>query len=475
LNANDKFSEINNIDNLENNEKLIKGISSQNSLFYPLVYLFHKDLQINNGWQTLDLFESWYLQFFILYISIPIIIIYAAIINSKRTLEKYFNLTLLAWLVSIYFFTVNIGSWGIPFFIWLNNNLPLFGMFRNMYDKFSISIALSSSILLSLSISIIIKNSKSIVFKKIILLYFFVIVLVSSFPFISGFILKTKVANTNYSREFVGFNKDYDEMIAYLSTFPGSSKFIWLPINDANYVIISNKDHNYYYIGVSPLQFLANKSDFTGINSFGANNKLEVRNIFKNRNVKKTLELLEKNNINYIILNREIPNQILNSYIFSDDLAIRLDNDSDQEYIKNLVGKHVADFGDKYSIYEINKDYLSDTITSINSSDIIQNKITSFDYQFKLVDSETTQRINFMEPFNKGWSLRDDKYRLVDLQNISKKENMNSWEIKTNGEKESTYHIYFSPQDIFKNMIILSSITFVIVSLLLMYKLFRNE
>jgi hypothetical protein len=404
--------------NLKNQSAaLIEPVSSNNSVLYPFFDLFHKNIQIDYGWPQKNLYLNYLLKllpFNILFLLIVIVPIFFYKKADKNDKEIYI-LALLSWLIILFLYTANIGAWGIPLFIWLTDHIPGFVMFRNMYDKFGIALAFSYAFLLFISLKIIFNNLrikdfwKGIIYSVLILL-----ILLNGYPLLFGkfFELPIWTTQNTYAR-INDFNDDFYSLTNYIAGINTSSKFLWLPLNQAGYIDISDKyNSNYYYSGISPLKTLANKNDFSGTLNFNIFSN-DVQADISQKNYGALFNLLGTFNIQYVILNKDINKELQDSYLYSYLSPADIYTDQmNPDFLNGILGEKVADFGDRYSLYKINDKYASKTlnlgdanVATTTTGSIEFKKINDNQYQIYIKDLATSTPLTFLSSYSKFWDL----------------------------------------------------------------------
>ena len=168
----------------EQNERGIRTVSEINSVLYPILNLYHENIQRDFNWSYYSIFASWYTRI------LPFNLIFFASIISAGFLiksKKYVGLFVsfsFSFLLAVYFYTVNITRWGIDVFSWMNNYIPGFVMFRNMYDKFAFYVAFTFAILLYISMCVLVNTVKREKIIKYLLYSLAVVTFLNSLPFL---------------------------------------------------------------------------------------------------------------------------------------------------------------------------------------------------------------------------------------------------------------------------------------------------
>lgn len=483
--AEDLASQVNSKDFRNSSVAVVESVAERNSLVYPFFGLFHKNIQKDFGWQTWSIFSQWNLKFFFLNIIFLFPVVLALFFSQKLVAKdrKLYLAALASWLITLFFFTVKIGDWGIDVFIWLNNTIPGFVMFKNMYDKFGLAMAFSYAFLFAVSVKILFDNISSNRLKKYGLLLIFTVVLLNAKPFIFGDFYKIPIWTTDNTYSTISdFNEDFYALLGYLSSMDEASRFLWIPMNNANYVQISDKNlKNHYYSGVSPLQFLANTSDFNGRLSFPAAVGKEIFENIEKRDYESAVEYLQQFNVKYVIVNRDISEDLQESYLYGEKLY----NAQGEEFQKMLLGEKIADFGDRYSLYKINdqfkneKLYLTDDPYNFpeDFSSVQYTKDASYQYTIQIKRLKEKETLVFLDPYHKLWELyftKDRKEFLtgshdmvfdyangweIDPEYIKKKFPKDRYHENPDGSIDLELTLYFKPQSYFYLGLIISGTT----------------
>lgn len=314
---------------------------------------------------------------------IPFFIVLAGIVLSVKAKMKeklLFNLILSGFLLSWFLFSPNLGEWGPKLFLYLSVHIPYFTMFRNMYDKFSISLAMYFAFLVVLSIVLLYRKSRRLLKYTFILLATYLVFI--SIPQFINVSLNTK---ETYSLFNGRFNYDFKELVDYFKTSEDHSKILWLPLNSPTYLNISGSDEGEFYSGLSPIGILTGKTDYTGRFSFIVGNDFflgdEVFKMLKNRDYEAFGKLLKKLNISYIVYsNEEIPTNI-QSYQYGGDTLPVLKMQGNEEFKSEILGEHIKDFGSRYELYRINPKYESFKF-------YLENEGFAKPLEYKKIDSE---------------------------------------------------------------------------------------
>lgn len=406
----------NSTDDIKFNEDLIVSLTEDNNIIYPLFDLFHKSIQENFHWKTYDNYKNWSLRIMPINI-IFLLVIFLALFNINKTSKEIRQLyigAIISWLFALYFFTVNVGPYGIDLFLWLNKNVPGFSMFRNMYDKFGLAMAFTYALVLGVSLKILLDSINKNVIKKFILAILIILILLNAKSFILGESLKLSFRGVgNYFDTINDFNDDFKNLLAYVKNIDDSSRILWLPLSTDNYVIIQDsKLTNHYYVGPSPLKVLSDKNDFAGNYSFFKEGERLINDLILQKKYNDVGNFFRKMNVKYIIVNNDIPESWRISYMYSVQQPSNVYDAQQKEFQGVVLGKKIKSFGTKYTLYEINskfdneKIYLTKDpgIFPSNFADVVYKKISSAKYQITL-SFKGKENLVFLDPYHKLWKL----------------------------------------------------------------------
>lgn len=392
----------------EASDDTIRFVTSENNIAYPLLG------DSMPRWVT-DIDKAWLGLLPTTTIFALLIIVAGFFARKSHHLFSIFLAGAACWILAIYFYTVRIGDWGYSLFITLNHIVPGFAMFRNNFDKFSIGIAFSFAFLVAVSLGVLVRqpfwqnHEKT---RQALLFALFTLVILQAWPFLRGGMLDKPMWTTKTTYNTISrLNNDFNALVAYLKQQPGDSKYLWLPLNNAGYIQIADeKLPSHYYSGTSPLRFLADKSDYTGRFSFGSQpvgNQL-FQNIVDG-NLDQAIALFRTMNIGHVIVNHDLSRDIINSYLYT--MYNRGDLYHAQlNLLKPLIlGEHVRDFGNRYSLYKIKPDLLLSKIhlagSTMGGSKVNWRKVSSSKYMLTLGGLNGLAQLVFLEPFHGEWEL----------------------------------------------------------------------
>lgn len=363
--------------------------------------------------------DKYYMSFSQSYGIIYLGVILLAGLYLKRVSKKLkiiYLIGLCCLIISMIFVTPNFGRWNTELFIFLNNTIPLFTMFRNMYDKFAFAMAFSYAFTFGISLWIL---EKTISKAKIVIIFVLIFIGIT----VNGVqIYQSSRSNVTLNGISGKFNKDFVELKEYVSHHRDDGKYVWLPLNTPSYVYISDAEQpDHYYYGASPMQFLAGVSDLTGLLSFSTSRHPELNNTILNMLRKKKYtevgKIFQILNVHHIIINNDtIPTWGKNHLNESGELELQND-----EFKSVILGELVRKFGDRYSLYQINSSFSNETLFTAEMPEgypIIRNpvsykKVSEGIYDIKMNFPGNTTNLYFQESFSPYWKLESTDGRTI--------------------------------------------------------------
>lgn len=403
---------INNIINSKSNSFLGNIFSSQFSssfvptvlatasgnIIYPLLNLPHRQIAFDFDWNLKNIFVAYYDKYYLLNL-IFIIIVFWGLFYSKKVLtkleQKLYIILFIAFLTSLFFYTVNIGLLKVIFL--LLGNIPGFVMFRNFYDKFALGYVFLYAIILTISLVVI---QKRITRRKFLIainfILFFVIVMnalpIKKIIFVPLWTTKNIYNNITISQEYVDFMHNVKK---YTSS---SSNILSLPFNIASYTLIKDDDDSYkIFAGRSPVQLFTGINDFSGDLSFPKEETAKFYSYLKKRDYSNLEKFLYKYNINYIFLTRKIPNELLKSYLYNKELL----KYQDKKLLASVVDKKIVESKEgNYVLYSTKIKNIA-----LTSQNLIFQKINPVKYRLYIKNIKNPQQLVFHDSFHPGWKL----------------------------------------------------------------------
>lgn len=463
------------------NESGIKIVSEKNSIFFPLFNSYHKTIQEDFNWPYLPIYQSWYLRFLPLnWFSIALILIAGYFIKRRDNLGNMYLILGISFLVTLYFFTVNVTEWGISFFTYLNNIIPGFVLLRNMYDKFAFPLSFIYAVISGISLVILIENISQAKIRKYILVFYTILVIIGAKPFLFAEFDKLPIWTTTHSFwDTKELNTDYLSLIQFVRIQKDDgSKYLSLPLAQGNAVVIQDQnEENHFYNGVSPLLPLTGRNDFSGILSFGSIQE-DVKMYLRNKEYDKLGALLSQLNIKYVIVNHSVPSDLAHSFVYADGIYLL----QTEDFYNTLLGKKISDFGKRYSLYEISprfnsqKIYLTEDVQRVPTdfSEVSYTKLSNHEYNITIYSGGKNKSLVFLEPFLNGWKLFNAKGSEVKkITNHLPFGYANAWEISSSGLPQ-TFKLYYKPYDLFMPVLLISGVTYIFLILYILKVVFKK-
>lgn len=361
---------------------IVLSTSKGNNILYPLLNLFHYQIQVDYNWQSMSIYKNFYGQIIYFNFIFPIILI-LPFFNFKRMNSKLVSFWI-GFLVILFLFTVNIGFLKEVFV--LLGSIPGFAMFRAFYDKFALGFVMMYGILLYLSLeSINLSFSKNIV--KTIQIFTLCVVILNAFPLLFGWQLNKLLWTTkNTSTSINTIPADY---LSFMSTIknivPPTSNILSLPYGVASYTVISEQN-DHAFVGTSPVRLFSGLNDFSGDLSFGPLSKY-INRLIKDKDYSKLLNIFTIYNIKYIIFTKNISNDIKNSYLYNKNSIAAQDENMVNKLTSKLI---ISSKEDNYDLYEIKNSDKTEKITIAQPFKVSNSKNSlndSIDLRYPLVST----------------------------------------------------------------------------------------
>lgn len=364
------------------------------NIYYPLLNLFHRQIVEVFDWQVLSQFRSFYdklifINFYYVIIFFLGLILVKGILSKKKL--NNFLLVFVAFISSLYFFTVNLG---LLKYIFLGmGSVPGMVMFRNFYDKFAIGYVLFYSLFITFCLVIVRKKYPRA--STALITTFVIIVFVNLMP--AKQIINNQLWKTNGVYKVMNFGNEYTDTINFIKkNISTSNMMLGLPFNDAAYAIITDGEKN-AYVGTSPTQIFTGVSDITGGLSLPPGISGNFFSAIANRDYKYINSFLYSHNINYIFVTKNIPQNLLHSYFLSYELVKK----QDDQFIKKITGEKIYQSSKgSYIIYKASK-----TNERIGPDNIYFQKINQTTYRLYIKGLKADQKVIFNDTYHPDWNL----------------------------------------------------------------------
>jgi hypothetical protein len=467
------------------------------NIIYPLLTFYHRRIAFDYEWHVSQVYTN-YFDYVLPFSFIFILILFMGLIKYNDVLTKrgkqIFLFFSCSFILSLYFSTVNIGILKNLFL--LLGYIPGFAIFRNFTDKFALAYIFIFATLIALCLFVIKKSYK---YYWIIALTAIIAICINIIPIkqmIASPLWKTDHIYTtvNIPQEYVLFTEKVKSVI------PNDINVIAFPQNISAYAVITEDNKKHAYVGTSPFKFFTGINDLTGTDSYPAYISKEIHEYISKREYAKLLKLLSNINTGYVMVTKNVPVEVINSYIYDTTYL----SFQDSQLINSIVDHEVlrSEKGN-YTIYK-----LKNSPQVINSQAHIRyTKINPILYRIQINGIDKKQKLFLLETYHPGWKLylskRNNKERNLYFsdfvfifeksifeathsfikpygnewtilpEEIIKTVDKSYYKLNKNGSIDIDLYIYFLPQSYFYVGIILSIVIISIGIFFLHYK--KNE
>lgn len=423
---------------------------------------------------------------------IALIVGAGAVIHREKNaaLTTGFIVGLLGLLISWFLMTPNFQNWGPNLFVWLSLLVPFFTMFRNMFDKFALPLAFYYALCLAISLSILSTKLTNKVLHLALGLGLLAIILLNASPL---FRVRTEHVGVQ-AKISDSFNDDFTALAVYVLNLSNPSRILWLPLNYPSFVNVEDKyNPGHYYSGPSPLRLSSKRQDYAGQFSFITSTNIAIgESIFpmiRDKKYAKFGRMVQLLNARYVVLDKQRLPESMTSYLYGGDKRPVLAWQTD-EFINELVGKKLQDFGTRYTLYEISPKYNNDRIYLTDDFDIfpqtvpnvVYAKISDSLYKINLTNIAKPQKLVFLDSYYRDWTLYlvgPDSKAYHQGKNVPVQNFANGWEIdpkeivtdfpsayyttNPDGSLNLSLSLYFEPEKFNKPIRTISLAAFVVL------------
>ena len=373
--------------------------TASGNIIYPLLNLFHRKITMDYNSSLKPVFLTFY-DITLILDSIYVVILFIAIFNFKKYLKdsekKNYLMFFIAFLLSLFFFTVHIGPLENIFLFM--GHIPGFVMFRNFNDKFAPGYAFLYSLILTLSLIIV--SRKFDKWNNTIIVGLFLVIMINVIP-IKQIINKPLWTTKNIYTTITIPDEYNDFMLQVSRVVPQSANILSLPFNIAAYTFIKDKDSINMFIGGSPVQVFTGITDFSGELSFGSDNENVINDIMK-RQYKDLNQILQRHNIQYIFVTKNLPQELKKSYLFSGNIL----SYQDKQFENALFGKKILQSTKRdYILYKTKY-----TTSLFQSKNLNFQKINPITFHLTIKNIKHPQELLFLDSYNYGWKLYPEVY-----------------------------------------------------------------
>lgn len=464
------------------------GVTASGNVLYPLLNLPQRQLAFDFNWDIKYLFEQFYDRILIINIWYGVLFFWSFLLYKRRLspiLKKLYIVGVIAYVFSLFVLTVNIGP--LKYLFLQFGRIPGFSMFRNFYDKFALGYIFLSALILSFSLFCIVKGRNKAAGWIVSLTL--LIIVINALPIRS--IVNAPLWGTAISRE-TKLPHEYKDFLSRTSAVvTPSSNVLVLPFNIASYAIIPGSDKHYVYVGTSPTKIISSINSISGGFSFFGKDATEIRDLIIQRNYGELRKFLAVHNIGYVMVQKNIPGEVLSSYLFDKEFLPL----QDEQLIQNIAGDLLITSSDgNYLLY---KTRVPTGLFETDKGTVEYTRIHSGFFYVTIYASESAE-LRFRDSYHDGWDLypagnvscsksitakagvneckHDTQWKVIDeLQMLfsapisqelqsQDEEFGNMWKIYPT---QTTLKVYFTPQRFFYIGIIMSAFVFAVQLLIL--------
>lgn len=375
--------------------------TARSFVIYPLLNLFHRKIIFDFSWKMTRDFVNLYDHIFWIN-AIFILAIISGLIYAKqyfRLKERKIYLSIVvAFICSLYLFTVNIGPLKDVFLAF--GKIPGFIMFRNFYDKFALGYVFLYAILVTIGLVTVrkkygkIRSIFTISLCAVVLLNFSSVKSIVNAPL---WTTENTGRNISMPDEYLDFMKSINETISSTNTI------FSIPFGTSTYTTIKDQAEDSVYVGLSPVKLFSGVNDISGRLSF---NFLDlgdrVDTAFIERDYNMLNRILSRYAINYIFVTKNIPSEVRSSWIYrADSVAAQ-----DVVFLREMTEQKVLT--SRYGNYELYKNKQQTPLLS--SENLTYKKLNSVTYVGELNLLNENQQMIFHDSYNAGWMIYPVKY-----------------------------------------------------------------
>jgi len=381
-------------------------VTATGSILYPLLNLYHRQIAFDFGWHLKNIFVSTYDKTYLLNF-LFVVVIFIGILNYRKYLEKknakIFIFVLTSFTVSLYLFTVNIGP--LKEFFLLLKYIPGVVMFRNFYDKFAPGYVIIYALLFTICLIIVDKKFKSK--TTILMILCFALIIFNFSP--AKDIINSPLWTTKSTYKTISTPFEYLEFMGKIEDkISPTNSILSIPFGTSSYTVIKDESTDSVFVGASPVKIFSGVNDISGHLSFNFTKETGVvDSLIIGGEYEKFMQILHEHNINYLLLTRNVPEEVKRSYVFEKKLldgqnAEFLDALTDRELFRSSKNNYIL-----YSIKNPNK--------LLVSKNLYFQKINNTKYKMYIKNLKSPQILEFNDTFNIDWNIYMQKNPNLDF------------------------------------------------------------
>jgi len=367
------------------------------TVLYPLLNLFHRQITMDFNWKLKDTFLNYFDKTLILN-SIYLVIFYIGATNIhgvlSKKIKKIYAFIFIAFVLCLYLYTVNIGPLRDVFVYF--RFIPGFTMFRNFFDKFAPGYVFLYSVLIT--VSLIIVSNKFPKRRRVLLASFFLVLILNLIPIKET--VNSPLWGTQKVYKTVVIPKEYKDVMKYIHDHISSTNTILsVPFGTTIYSVVRDEDTENVYVGLSPVKIFSGVNDLSGHLSFNFTKEADnVDSLIINKKFYEFSNILYKHNVNYVLLTKNIPTEVLKTdWLYGDNLI----KPQDATFVKSITDKKIFESKrDNYIVYSTKQKN-----SLITSKNLYFKKISQVKYVLYIKNIHKDQTITFNDTFHPGWNL----------------------------------------------------------------------
>lgn len=374
--------------------------TSTGNITFPFLNLFHRDLTFTHDWDLRTIFIAFYDKMFFLN-TIYVSIVFAGIFLWKKALntseKKMYFLILIGFLLSLFFYTVNIGPLKEVFL--LMGYIPGFMMFRNAFDKFALGFILIYSLLIAFSLFIVLRKFSK--YSFLIILCTLLIIVINAIPLKRT--INSPLWTTSNIYRTISFPQEYSQFLMQVkkSTDP-TANILNFPLNIAGYAVVKDDTTNNVFAGTSPTKFFTGINDFSGDLSFSHEESGKMWNLIANRDYEGLRNFYYKYNIDVVLVTKNIPQEVKKSYLFSGGNSLK---NQDKTFLDEITDKRLfVSSSGNYELYSVKKPNIL-----FHFSQGYFQKISPIKY-IVYMHLTSVDELQFLDSYHDGWKLYLERY-----------------------------------------------------------------
>jgi hypothetical protein len=266
----------------------------------------------------------------------------------------------------LFFSSANITDIGMRIYRKLFD-LPGFSMFRNFYGQWAYTYTFYFVLLFGLAFGLLgqqIGKTKT----RLIGIFIAAILLGYTAPFLKGDMVRKTLWQTSNSQEVMTMDPDYVKTLEAIKSLPKTERLVQFPISDHGYQTLVGLNGGVYQ-GPSTISLLTGVSDFVGYGDFGKFSEpfLQISN---NRDFNALNKLFGLLGIHYVFHNSDpAAYDVFSGFPYERSRQYLPVNQKEyKQFITDLGAKTIVSIGNKYTLYELPRQYQLPMIYAVTES-----------------------------------------------------------------------------------------------------------